>query len=192
MKRLPARLLQLLTAALAIASLLATASACGDDDAPKSPTPAPTQSTQAATAAPSPTATAPPSPTPTTPSTTVTAAPCPANAAVSGTAQPSGGAVAITLKFSVSANGVPCLYAGPVMVRLLDSGGVPLLGMSENPVTFLVGSTTLLLSWRNWCAAPGTFRASVSAGDATTLVGIQGPPSCTVPKEKSMLSLAMP
>ena len=193
MKRTPARLLRTLAATLAMSSLLALASACGDDDAPRTPTPTPTQSTHAATtAAPSPTVTAPPPPTPTAAPPTVAAGPCAANLVALGTAQASGGAIAITLKFSVLETGAACVYSGPVKVTLLDSGGVPLLGMAENPVTFTAASPTLLLSWRNWCAAPGTFRASVSAGNATTLVGFAGPPSCTAPKEKSMLSLAMP
>lgn len=190
MTRLAAGLLGSLASLLAMVSLLAIASACGGDDDSATPTPVPTSAvTQPATTAPSPTPTTPASPTPTTAPPTA-AAPCPANFIVSGVAQPEGGAIAMTLKFTAS--GAPCLYSGPVMVRLLDSGGVPLLGMAENPVTFNAASDTLLLSWRNWCAAPGSFRAAVSAGNATTLVGIQGPPSCTVPKEKSMLSLAMP
>jgi len=189
--RRQARLFRSLAAALVMAAVLATASACGGGDGAKTPTAARTIAiTQPATNAPSATPTAPPSPTPTAPPTV--AAACPANPVVSGTAQPSGGAIAITLRFSVAANGPSCVYSGPVKVTLLDSGGIPLLGMAENPVTFTAASDTLLLSWRNWCAAPGAFRANVSAGNTTTLVGIQAPPACTGPKEKSLLSLAMP
>lgn len=194
MTRRLARILRSLAPVLALLSLLALASACsgGDDDAATATPVATSSVTQAATTNPSPTPTAPPSATSTTAPPTAAAGPCPANLIAFGTAQPSGGAIALTLKFSAAASGLACAYSGPVKVTLLDSGGVPLLGMTENPVTFTAASDTLLLSWRNWCAAPGAFRASVSAGNATTLVAIQGPPSCTAPKEKSMLSLAMP
>ena len=167
--------------------LLAAAGACGGGDNASAPgTPANSSTSAVSPTAPATVAAA----TPTVGATAPLAAnllPCPADGfAVSGAGQGVGGVIAIAVSFG--ANGAACSYSGPLKVMLLDSSAVPLLGMAENPATFTVSGSNVLVTWRNWCAAPGTFRAVASAGTKSVTVVIPGPPRCDAPKEKSALA----
>ncbi len=188
MTPLPSRRSPLLTATLMAIGILISASACGRGDDATTPTREPAQPPTQSSAT---TSRSSPAPSPTTSPTAApaTAAPCPANLIAFGTAQAANGSIAINLEFTVPTTGAPCTYAGPIKVTMLDSGGVPLLGMAENPATATVNGPAAAFTWRNWCAAPGTFRASVTAGNATTLIGIPGPPQCTAPRDKSTVTL---
>jgi hypothetical protein len=113
--------------------------------------------------------------------------------AISATAQAAAGSVAISIL--LQSKGAPCTVSEPIVATVYDRGGVPLLGMASNPASFPTGfvtsaeGLTRVVTWSNWCAAPGTFSASVSVGGAPVLVPIAGPPRCDAPSQKSALAL---
>jgi hypothetical protein len=112
---------------------------------------------------------------------------------VSAAAQAAAGSVAISIL--LQSRGAPCTVSEPIVATVYDRGGVPLLGVASNPASFPSGfvtgaeGVTRVVTWSNWCAAPGTFSATVSLGGAPVLVPIAGPPRCDAPSQKSALAL---
>ena len=163
-----------------------TASVSPAGSTPSTPPPATVFLTPTAT-----TAITVPTPTPALP---VTAPVCAKDGyTVSASAQGATGSVAISIRFK--AKGEPCTVGEPLVVALFDRGGNPLLGIASNPATFPTGfvagaeGVTRVVTWSNWCAAPGTFSASVAAGGPVVFVPIAAPPRCDAPSQKSALSL---